>query len=290
MGWSPACNEENSNWTTLWGLAGPFQSVYAKRDLWENTMNMRTKRLSRRLRFWVQISGVFMAVSATAIVMLGVAVLTAFQARRFNTEVIGRAGAKVVLWILGVRLEVHQERPFPQTQAVYISNHTSSLDVVVIIALGLPRARFFMKGYVRKYIPVGLVAYLVGTFFTVPQEFPEKRRRLFQRAERVLRWTGDSVFLTPEGKITLTGEIGPFNKGAFHLATNLAAPIVPLYIQIPREVDPGDGFEVRSRGTVHVFVRDPIPTSSWALEALEQNRDRMHEYYVRLHKELLPRN
>lgn len=251
-------------------------------------MNMSAKRLSRRLRFWVQISGVFMVVSATAIVMLVVAILTAFRARRFNTEVIARAGAKVVLWISGVRLEVHQERPFPQSQTVYISNHTSSLDVVVIIALGLPRARYFLKGYVRKYVPTGVVAYLVGTFFTVPQEFPEKRRRLFQRAERVLRRTGDSVFLTPEGKITLTGKIGPFNKGAFHLATNLGAPVVPLYIQIPREVDPGDGFEVRSTGTVHVFVHDPIPTVNWTLEALERNRDRMHEYYVRLHKELKP--
>jgi 1-acyl-sn-glycerol-3-phosphate acyltransferase len=122
----------------------------------------------------------------------------------------------------------------------------------------------------------------------MPQEYPEKRRLLFQRAERVLRRTGDSVYLSPEGKITLTGKIGPFNKGAFHLAANLKAPIVPLYIQIPPECNPGDGFEVAAKGTVHVFVRDPIPTSDWTLDKLEENRDKMYEYFLDLDEELRP--
>ena len=259
-----------------------------RRSLLITKMNIRKNRLLQRLRFLVQMASVFTIISATAVVMLGVSVLSGFRARRFNSEVIARACASILLWILRVKLKVHQEQPFPQSQTVYISNHTSSLDVIVIIALGLPRARYFMKRYVRKYIPVGLVAYLVGTFFTVPQEFPEKRKSIFKRAASVLLRTGDSVFLTPEGKITLTGEVGPFNKGAFHLATTLGAPIVPLYIQIPPEVDPGDGFEVPAKGTVNVFVSDPISTTDWTLEELERNRDRVHEFYIRLHERLHP--
>ena len=40
---------------------------------------------------------------------------------------------------------------------------------------------------------------------------------------------------SPEGARITTGEIGHFNKGAFHLATSLRAPIVPLYLEIPRD-------------------------------------------------------
>ena len=247
-----------------------------------------SSKQSRSLRFFVLASASLMAMSVTALMMLIVATLTAFQARRFNAEVVAKAGAKMVLRVWGVRLEVHQKQPFPQTQIVYVSNHISSLDPFVLIALGLPNSRYFLKGFVRKYLPMGIVAHLTGTFFTVPQDFPEKRRKLFQRAERVLRRTGESVFLTPEGKITLTGQIGPFNKGAFHLATNLKAPIVPLYIRIPPETDPGDGFDVRAPGTVHVFVEDPISTADWSLDQLEHNRDRIHAFFVELHKNLKP--
>ena len=49
----------------------------------------------------------------------------------------------------------------------------------------------------------------------------------------ILRRTGQSVFLSPEGTRVRTGEIGPFNKGAFHLAGDLGAPLLPLYIAVP---------------------------------------------------------
>ena len=96
------------------------------------------------------------------------------------------------------------------------------------------------------------------------------------------------MYLSPEGDRVRTGQIGHFNKGAFHLATDLGAPLVPLYIAIPPEVDPGRGFDVRP-GVVHVYFRPAIPTHDWKLEELEQNRTRVRDYYVRLHEELRPR-
>ncbi len=57
----------------------------------------------------------------------------------------------------------------------------------------------------------------------------------------MLRRTGESVYLSPEGKRITDGTIGHFNKGAFHLATNLQVPILPFYIDIPPEIDPQMG-------------------------------------------------
>mgnify|MGYP001372489534 FL=1 len=39
---------------------------------------------------------------------------------------------------------------------------------------------------------------------------------------------GVSFLISPEGTRTLTGQIGPFKKGPFHLAKNTEATIVPI--------------------------------------------------------------
>ena len=225
--------------------------------------------------------------TAGALVMLAAALVTLFRARRFYSGVIMKWLSRALLWVWGIQVVVHADQPFPQTQTIYISNHTSTLDMFVLASLGLPNARFFLSGYLRKIIPLGIIGYLVGTFWTVPQDYPEKRTRIFQAAERTLRRTGESVYLSPEGTRITTGAIGHFNKGAFHLATNLGVPIVPFYIRIPRASDPGRGLESRP-GTIHVHVKPAIPTGGWRLSELEKNRDRIRDLFMRWHEELKP--
>jgi len=121
-----------------------------------------------------------------ALTMLLVAVVTLFQTRRFCSEVIARFMGFLAVRLSGVRMVVHRDEPLPKKQTVFISNHTSTLDVFVVTALGLPRTRYFLSGFLRKIVPLGLVGYLIGVFWTVPYRFPDKRRKIFQRADRVL--------------------------------------------------------------------------------------------------------
>ena len=226
----------------------------------------------------------FTVVSLGSIVMLLIALLTAFRLRNFYAETLAGTIGRTVLRIWGIDVVVHDFVPAPGRQRVYISNHTSTLDVFVLISLGLPNARFFMSGFLRKILPLGLIGYLIGIIWTVPQEFPERRRQIFQRAERLLRRTGESVYLSPEGMRVVDGGVGLFNKGAFHLATSLKAQIVPLYIYIPREIDPGMGICARP-GTVHVYFKPPIDTSEWRLEDLVANKEAIRELFVGWHHE-----
>ena len=82
------------------------------------------------------------------------------------------------------------------------------------------------------------------------------------------------------------GEITLDKKGAFHLAADLRAPIVPLFIRIPRPIDPGKGLAARP-GTVDVFVGAPIDTSAWRVETIEAHRDAMRAHYIAWHDELM---
>lgn len=219
-----------------------------------------------------------------AVAMLAAGALTLFRARRFYSEVMAKALGRAVLGVWGIRVVVRQEEPFPRTQTVYISNHPSTLDPFVLIALGLPRTRFFMRGGLRKFVPLAVIGHVMGIFWTVEQQYPERRMRIFQRADRILCRTGESVYLSPEGMRVTTSEIGHFNKGAFHLATSLGAPIVPMYLEIPPETNPGKGYATRA-GTVTVHVLPAIPTAAWRVEGVERNAAAVRDQFVRVHAE-----
>jgi 1-acyl-sn-glycerol-3-phosphate acyltransferase len=226
----------------------------------------------------------------SAIVLIPIGALTLCRARRLYSA-IARITSKAILFLYGIRIAVHaapgsdERSPFPPTQTIYISNHTSTLDLFVLVALGLPNCRFFLSGFLRKLVPLGIISWLMGTFFTVPQDRPAERTRIFQRAERVLRRTGESVYLSPEGGRITTGEVGHFNRGAFHLATNLRVPIVPFFIQIPRAMDPGRGIDAGA-GIVHVHVMPAIDTRAWVLSDLERNKARVRDLFVRMNADM----
>src|SRR5215510_11775295 len=85
--------------------------------------------------------------SMTAMVMMSLAaILTLFQSRRFCSEVLGKWLGGAILRVSGIHLEIHGVSPPPQQQTIYLTNHTSTVDVFVLLALGLPRTRFFLWG------------------------------------------------------------------------------------------------------------------------------------------------
>jgi 1-acyl-sn-glycerol-3-phosphate acyltransferase len=237
-----------------------------------------------RVGFRLRVVASMALLTVGAVLMLVVAVPTLFLARRFYSEVMTRWLALAVLRLWRVRYVVHHLAPEPPGQRIYVSNHTSTIDLFLLVALGLPRTRFFLSGFLRKLVPLGIIGYLIRIFWTVPQEFPEQRRKIFARADRILRRTGDSVYLSPEGMRVTTGEIGHFNKGAFHLATSLHAPIVPIYFAIPPDMNPGMGYDAKP-GIVDIWFLPAIDTSAWRLDELDRNRAAVRDLFLRVHDE-----
>jgi 1-acyl-sn-glycerol-3-phosphate acyltransferase len=187
--------------------------------------------------------------------------------------------ARALLRVWGVRLEVvGGPWPLPGRQLVWISNHTNSLDPFVVCALGLPRVRYLLSRWLRVVLPLWALGEAIGIFWTPPQSPRSGRVALFRRVTRALRRSGESVFLTPEGVRVRTGRIGPFNRGAFHLAIALEAPIVPLFVETPPGTDPGLGLDVGA-GVVRVHVGAPIDTSGWRLEEVARRRDEVQALY-----------
>jgi 1-acyl-sn-glycerol-3-phosphate acyltransferase len=246
------------------------------KTFYADTVSGREPRVLRA-RVLAVTAGLLM--SSGALVMLALGVVTAFRARRLYAAC-AVALSRMILWLYGIDLQIHGAPPWPTGQHVYVSNHTSTLDVFVLVALGLPDTRFFLSGFLRRIVPLGVISTMMGTFFTVPQSQPAERRRIFERAARVLRRTGESVYLSPEGERVTSGQVGHFNKGAFHLATDLRVPIVPMFIYIPPEVDPKRGLDARP-GTVHVEVMPIVATRDWTLDGVAANTERVRDMFIR---------
>ncbi len=250
---------------------------------YQDTIAGREPRVGRT-RLLAVSGGLLLSVGS--VVILAIGVVTLFQARRLYAAC-ATALSRMILWLYGIDLQLHGAPPWPSGQVVYVSNHTSTLDVFILVALGLPNTRFFLSGFLRRIVPLGILSTMMGTFFTVPQSRPDERRRIFANAARVLRRTGESVYLSPEGERITTGQIGHFNKGAVHLATDLRAPIVPMFIHIPTEVDPKRGLDARP-GMVHVHVLPVVPTRDWTVDDVVANTAYLRDVFIRFQVEREP--
>jgi len=214
-----------------------------------------------------------------SIVMLVFTIVTLGFFIRKNFVWIMTPCAWLILWVWGLRMEVIPKLPTPDCQTVFVFNHTSTIDIFALVALGLPNTRFFLSGFLRQNPTFAIMGYLTGVFWTVRQQYPERRAEIFHNACETLKRTGQSVALSPEGVRVVTGEVGAFNKGSFHLAAALKAPMQPLFIDIPADSNPGMGWNA-GPGIVRVWVGDVIDTSDWRPEDAAQIRDDVHQMYV----------
>lgn len=197
----------------------------------------------------------------------------------FVVEKIAPLIAKPVFPVIGIRFEeIRHVDPIPRP-AVFIINHSSTLDILTILALGLPRVRFVAK-WQFQYNPIFfLLGRLTGQMF-IRREKSDRAIETLKRAVDRLQRDELSVMLAPEGSRKHDGVIGPFKKGPFRMAMDLGYPIVPVYFEGNRELSEGGRLSAR-RGTLRAHVHPPIDISDWMLEDLQGHIDSVRSHYLR---------
>lgn len=150
---------------------------------------------------------------------------------------------KTVLKIYSKKLSIQLtqiDRP-----AIYIFNHQSSADLVILGALGFSRSRFFISRSTLWLLPITLFMKLIKATYLSKQDSPEKRIQEFKSASLELKKYRESAIISPEGQRSGEGLINSFNKGPFQLAKDLNYPIIQLLITFQT-----DGFSVTQIGEV----------------------------------------
>src|SRR6185369_7521191 len=132
-----------------------------------------------------------------------------------------KARARTLMSMLGVRAAlVGREHIAGGGSFVFVPNHQSHLDILLLLALLPGRTRFAAKQELWRH-PV--MAAILDTLGMVPidRERPEGSAELLNRAAA----SGDSFVIFPEGTRSRDGQLLPFKKGAFVLAIAAGLPV-----------------------------------------------------------------
>jgi putative phosphoserine phosphatase/1-acylglycerol-3-phosphate O-acyltransferase len=166
----------------------------------------------------------------------------------------------------GIRLEVRGTEHLRVRPAVFVLNHQSGVDPILVCALLRRDFVAVAKREIRRNPVLGPAFAFAGVVF-VDRFDHDRALHALEPAVRVLR-SGTALALAPEGTRSRGETLGRFKKGAFRLAMAAGAPLVPIVIHDSARVLPRGSWIMRA-GTVRVTVLPPVPTREWTLEGLD---------------------
>ncbi len=159
--------------------------------------------------------------------------------------------------IMGLRLKVAGQEHFQMNRTyLMLGNHESMFDVFGIPA-ALPTHAVGLEAAYHFKIP--LWGYLIRKWGNIPVYRNDLSRAIksLQKARDVIG-TGTAVIILPEGHRTLTGQIGEFKKGPFHLVKASKVDILPFILSGFYEFNHKNSWRLNP-GTAHVVFGAPIP-------------------------------
>jgi len=182
------------------------------------------------------------------------------------SERVLRGWARRVLWAAGARLVVQRDAPLePDRSYVFVSNHTSNLDVPAIVSVIDHPMRFIAKQELSRIPVFGWAARRMGHVFIDRKDRSGATKAIRGRIERGLR--GASLFFFAEGTRSVTDEMLPFKKGAAVAALETHLDCVPVAVAGARAVLKPKGISLFQPGPVAVVFGKPIPSSGRPLES-----------------------
>lgn len=170
-----------------------------------------------------------------------------------------------------------RKRPY-----VVISNHESNADPFLLSWLPWDM-RWVQKQELQKMPLIGLTFKFSGDV-TIRRGDGESIRKMMAECRRAIEG-GISVMIFPEGKRSKTGELLAFRDGAFRLAIETGAPILPIAIAGTRDClldrSPWVG---RSEAVARIL--SPISTEGLSLDDVGDLRERSRAVIARAAPEL----
>lgn len=181
---------------------------------------------------------------------------------------------KTILFIMGFKPVVTAEEEIhPDKSYLFIANHASLIDVMLMLSVMKNPAVFVGKREVRKIPVFGFVAR--KTSILVDRSNAESRKEVYISAQEKLN-KGLSIAIFPEGLVPHEDVIlSEFKNGAFRLAIEHQIPIVPMTF-----------YDVKKRfswtffsgwpGKLRVKIHNFIQTEGLTLEDMEVTKQKAY--------------
>jgi len=200
---------------------------------------------------------------ALATLVLGTLAMLArlIDGRGEASRALGRTWARLVLAVLGVRVDVRGAEHVPERAAVYAANHGSALDIPILLAC-LPADFRLIHKRSLSFVPVLGWSLRFAGHIAIDRRRPFSARRSLETAVRRLR-EGVSLAVFPEGTRSPDAQVLPFKRGSFVLAIEAGVAVLPISIDGVKRVVPRGIFSLKP-GAVRITIHPPIETTALA--------------------------
>ncbi len=173
------------------------------------------------------------------------------------------------------RVTIHgRENIQSDTTYVYVANHLSLLDILVLFRL-FADFKWVSKAEIFK-VPVIGWNMRMNKYIRLQRGNRDSVVQMMAQCDHALA-RGSSLMMFPEGTRSATGELKAFKTGAFELAVAAQVPIVPIAIEGTNDALPKHGFVLRGRHHITVTVLPAFEPGSSVETATLEARSRIAE-------------
>lgn len=176
--------------------------------------------------------------------------------------------ARLGLGLAGIRIEVKGDRGLLYRRpAVYVVNHQSGTDPIIIASLLRRDVCGVAKKELRHHPLLGPLLILAGTVF-VDRSKADGSQKLAPALTRLAE--DQAITINIEGRRSRDGKLLPFRPGALWLAHTARVPLIPLVLHNSREILP-PGTMLMRPGTVTVSILPALSAEKLTLGQLEHH-------------------
>lgn len=220
-----------------------------------------------------------LALSSAATIPIAFVLLPWRPARIKLCNYYGKAIGRILISLCGVTPIIRNrdriEKVYP---AIYVSNHTSVLDVLFAIWICPVGGCGIAKKEIGSIPFFGWLYHLSGHLL-IDRENRKSAIAGMEEVSEIVKKHNLSIWMWPEGTRSKDGRLLPIKKGLGHLAIATGLPIVPVVINDAHKNWPKKQFVLRPT-TVEVDILDPIRTDHWSAETLEENLAEVHRAFA----------
>ncbi len=186
--------------------------------------------------------------------------------------------SRKLLKIAKIKLEVHnQEVLNPNENYVYISNHSSMIDIPAVLYGIKDNIRIIYKKELEK-IPIFGAGLKRSPFIAVSRGSGKGSMQSLNDAVTAMQ-ENKSILIFPEGTRSETGELGEFKRGAFLLAEKANKKIVPVTIIGTSKLLKKGSANFKS-GLVKMIIGQPVELPE------ERNKVVMQKFIISLREQI----
>ncbi len=180
----------------------------------------------------------------------------------------GTVFGRVLLFLSGSRItadgleNIDGDRP-----AIYMCNHTSILDLFIMMWLTPTRTCSVAKKQIVYYPLFGLM-YLLSGHLIIDRGNSKSSVARMKALETFVRDNALSVLIFPEGTRSKDGHLSDFKKGFVHMAIQTGLPIVPIIITSAHKGWKANEVAIE-RTKITISALPAYDTSHWSMDTID---------------------